>query len=519
MKKFLISLSFIFITLLTVNAETYQITDTNFDITGVGFKFLGKTNEYSILKNYPIDKKRIFKNREEFLNYIENYKKSLLSSRAFDTVDLNIEYDQPIPDQINSLIDNNNSDNLINATLNFKILDSHHLLVMPYPKYSSNDGFNLKLKCKDTNFLGSLNTMSCDISMNFSNKGISPELNFTYDHPFKMGIFDVQWVNDYEISYIIGNTMPEWNLKTGFDISLPLDNYSLKLSLYQFFNREEDYKTYNDDIFFREEAAFSVPVKLFTLSNFSIVTYTPTLQFDYYWDFDGINLENDSIQSKILTFNHKLENSKITWEDCFRTGYSFALSNSYAYYFDRKDFSPSVSFDAKLYYSYKTSEKRKFLERFGINAHLYAFTYLYAPGNNYDYGEQIGSYLRGILDSSFFGNTKPEYTASQAVIFSLDLPHHMFTTNFKHDILNFNLQISPFVDVALTHNRQTGNMFNVKEGYYCVGAEFLVYPLKWSSYTIRASVGFDVRSVLNAENIIKGLLKYNEIFVGIGLQY
>lgn len=517
MKRLLLLLTIIFCGFFTLSAENYQITSYNFDITGVGFKIFGTTSEYAILKNYPINTKDVFKSEEDLLAYINDYKTKLVSSRVFESVDLEIIYNSD--NDISNTESEDTSSDIINVLLNFKILDSHHLLIMPYPKYSSNDGFTLKLKCKDTNFLGSLNTMSTDISMNFSNEGFSPSLSFDYDYPFKLGIFDVQWVNDYGISYVIGDEHPEWNLKTGFDIILPFDFYSLKLSLYQYFNRDDDYTIYNDDIYFTEEVAFSVPINLYTFKNYSTLTYTPKIQFDYYWDFNGINIENDSIQSKIISFNHKIENSKIVWEDCFRTGYSLSLSNSYAYYFDRMDFSPSIVFDAKLYYSYKTSENRKILEKFGINTNLIALAYFDTPINNYYYGEEIGSYLRGILDNSFFGNIKPKYTTSFAFIFSLDLPHHIFTTNFKKDILNFNLQISPFFDAALTHNRTSGNTFKFDEGYYCAGAEVLVYPLKWSSYTIRGSVGFDLRNVLKSDNILKGLLKYNEIFIGIGLQY
>lgn len=517
MKKALIFFLLLCCSIFTLNAERFQITNTTFNITGVGLKFFGKTDEYSILKNFPIDTKTVFENKDSFLKYVNNYEKILISSRFFDSVDIQIQYDQEVSDDI---LFKDESDKLIQASLNFTIVDSHHLLVLPYPKYSSNDGFTFKLKAKDTNFLGSLNTMNCEIGTTFSNDGISPNLSFTYDHPFKVGIFDIQWVNDYSGSYIIGNTMPEWNLKTGFDIALPFDNFALKLSLYQFFNRNKNFLIYNDDIYFRESAAFSVPTSLYTFANYSKLIYTPTVQFDYYWDFNGINIDNDSIQSKIISFTNKLDNTKITWEECFRTGYSFSLSNSYIYYFDRKDFSPSVSFDAKLYYSNKIFKNISFLDRIGVNAHLYAFTYIYSPGNTYYYGEQIGSYIRGILDNSFFGNVKPFYTASQAIIFSLDIPYHLFTTSFKKfDIINCNVQLSPFVDVALTHNRLTGTMFNAKEGYYCAGVEILVYPLKWSSYTIRASIGFDVRNVLNSTSFFDGLKTYNEIFIGIGHQY
>ena len=217
MKKALIFFLLLCCSIFTLNAERFQITSTTFNITGVGFKFFGKTDEYSILKNFPIDTKTVFENKDSFLKYVNNYEKILISSRFFDSVDIQIQYDQEVSDDI---LFKDESDKLIQASLNFTIVDSHHLLVLPYPKYSSNDGFTFKLKAKDTNFLGSLNTMNCEIGTTFSNDGISPNLSFTYDHPFKLGIFDIQWVNDYSGSYIIGNTMPEWNLKTGFDIAL-----------------------------------------------------------------------------------------------------------------------------------------------------------------------------------------------------------------------------------------------------------------------------------------------------------
>ena len=513
MKKIFASISILLLNFVFLSAAKFQIKNYNFDITGAGFKFLGQTNEYALLKNYPIDTKTTFETKDDFEKYLTNYKKTLMSSRAFDQVEIETVYNT---EDENSFYD---EESFIEVTLNFKIVDSHHLLFMPYPKYSSNDGFTFKLKSKDSNFLGSLNTMSSELNFNFSDKGLSPGLSFAFDYPFKMGIFDVQWVNDYSASYTIGKSMPEWTLKSGFDFILPYDNHSFKLSLYQYFNRNEDFLLLNDDMYFREEAAFSVPLNIFTFENYTNLTYTPTIAFNYYWDYNGINIENDSIQSKSLSFSQNLANSKIIWENCFRTGYSFSLTNSYTYYFDRQDFSPSVSFDAKLYYNFITSEKRHILEQFGINFHLYTFIYATAPGNKFYYGEQIGSYMRGIIDNSFFGNTKPAYTASSAIIFSLDLPHHMFTTNFKKDLLNFNLQISPFIDAALTLNRTSGTIFNAKEGYYCAGAEMLVFPLKWSSYTIRASLGFDVLKVLKEDSIISGLKKYHEIYIGIGVQY
>ena len=79
MKKALIFFLLLCCSIFTLNAERFQITNTTFNITGVGFKFFGKTDEYSILKNFPIDTKTVFENKDSFLKYVNNYEKILIS--------------------------------------------------------------------------------------------------------------------------------------------------------------------------------------------------------------------------------------------------------------------------------------------------------------------------------------------------------------------------------------------------------------------------------------------------------
>ena len=69
--------------------------------------------------------------------------------------------------------------------------------------------------------------------------------------------------------------------------------------------------------------------------------------------------------------------------------------------------------------------------------------------------------------------------------------------------------------MALVYDRKTERLFAFEDGYYCAGIELLVYPLKWSSVTVRASLGVDLRSNL----FVEGLMKNKEIFIGLGLQY
>ena len=515
-KKVLFFLAFFFCFLTNnIFSQRFKIYDATFDIKGAGFNFLGKTTPYSLQTNFPLDKKKVFDSEDEFKEYLDNYKVSLDSSRFFESVELDYE----ILD-----IQNENSENsdIQQVILHFDIKDSHHLLFVPYPKFSSNTGFSFKLKGKDTNFLGSLQTLSTELRLDITNEGFEPGFAIDISFPFKIGIFDAQWVNDYEIYYTINNPMPEWNAKTGLKLTLPFYKNSILLEFYQYSYKNFDYLDFNDDLYFKEEFAFSFPISIFSFDNFTELYFTPKISFYTNWDFNGINIQNSDLSSPSINFSSSFSNKKISWDNFFRLGYYANFNSSILYNFQRNDISPSLSAEIQLFYNFSTSSKRNFLEKFGICTDIYYFSYFYLPNNEYLYGEKIGSRIRGILDNSYFGNDLPNapmYTASSAIIFNLDLPHHLFTTNFKYQIMNFNFQVSPFVDIALVLDRKTNTLFSLKDGFYTAGLEFLVYPLKWSSYTLRASVGFDVLKVLKSDSKFKGLLKYNEIFIGIGLHY
>ena len=88
--------------------------------------------------------------------------------------------------------------------------------------------------------------------------------------------------------------------------------------------------------------------------------------------------------------------------------------------------------------------------------------------------------------------------------------------------MNFDLQASPFIDIALCNNKITKTMLDPKDGFYAAGLELIVYPLKWSGITIRGSVGIDVgrkflRDYINLD-WREGVSK-KEVSIGFGLHY
>lgn len=505
----------------------FQITNVEYDITGLKSKMFGKTSEYALENNVSLDKKKVFETEEELLAYLDDYQVRLQNLRAFETIVVNSSY---------AVSEDASSEEIIPVTVNVKLQDSFHFLALPYPKYSSNDGFTLKLKMKDTNFLGTLNTLNADINLELKNDDdgdFTPSFgfNFDYDYPFKAGIFDATWVNDYGLSYTVGNDTPEWNAKTGLEFALPYEKVSYILGFYQTANRNLGYKSYDDVDYFGEEVLFKVPVTVAEIKNWSKIKYTPYVDFVYNWDKNGVNIYNTSISGPYVTLGHSLSAGRVNWQNNLRDGMSFNVANTFKYNFQREILYPEISTNVQLFKSWSLFNTKDFMNKMGVASNIYAFVDLNSFDNPYFItdGNGIGGRLRGIRDNQSYKagakNGWSALTVPSALVVNLDFPIHIFSTNFEKGFMkycNFDLQLSPFVDFALTYNKDTERWFNYKDGFYAGGLEVLVYPAKWSSFTVRGSVGVDLGRFLLGSMIDtdwrQNCSKY-EISFGIGLQY
>lgn len=518
------------------NNYKYQITNVNYEILASTLGFLPKTKEYAIELNEPLDKKRIFESKQELDSYLLDYELRLNNLRAFETVVISQSF----------TISEDENQTIIPVFVKVQVKDSIHIIALPYPKYNSNDGFVFKLKAKDTNFLGSLNTMNT--SFNFQHKE-ADEINekettfgfdFGFDYPFKAGIFDLSWGNDYSFSYTLGNSTPEWDAKTGIEMSKTFDKMTSFLGFYQSFNKnlDYDYADNSDATYFGEEIKIQNSFFLTETKNFGKLKYTPYIDFVYNWDRwgkdssnYGININNSDLSSPYLTIGHSLSLGRVNWHENLRTGLEAELSNNFKYNFQRTILYPEVSVDVKAYKSFNLLPTENFMNRWGIASRFYTFFDIFDYNNSYfkDDGTNIGSYLRGIRDNQYFGEA--EYSSwyalktPSAIILSLDFPIHIFETHIKTKFLrtfNFDLQISPFIDVALTYNKATKRYFSPKDGLYAGGIEVLVYPTQFRSFTVRGSLGIDLGRFLLSDYLDTSW-RYNcpkyEISIGVGLQY
>ncbi len=514
MKKF--PLLFALFIAMPFCAFCLKITKVNYNIQGCGARIFGVTQDYVLAKEVPVDTKTEFPDEVTLNLYLEDYKKKLNNLRAFETIDVTYE-----------IIEND-------VTLNVSVKDSFHLFAIPGPKYDSNTGLIFKLKIKDSNFLGSLNTLNSGIYFmipTIESDATKAEFGFdiNFDYPFKMGIFDSTWLNALSLSYTVGDNMPEWGIATGLRLELPVGKHSLIFETNQKFNNNFDYKDYGDSMYFVNDFKVSMPLKIAHLDYSGDIIYTPYLTTSINWDFNGISKLNSDLSSPVLTGGHKIAFGRTDWESNLRDGYYFSVDNYYTYNFQRQRFYPVIEMNAKAYKKIDLIPDSYILRNLGLCTDIHAFTFMFNPKKNkyiMNDGKAIGHYIRGVRDSQEYKDT--QYSAlnpTSALIFNFDLPIHLFSTNFQKSFLryfNFDLQLSPFFDMALCYNKITQNLFSFKDGFYGTGLEVIVYPLKWSGITIRASVGIDAgrkffANKLNMDwrqNVAK-----TEIQLGFGLHY
>lgn len=521
-KKYIkVVFSVLFLGTTFLHAEKYQITNVEYNAKGAFG--VGTTNSYALEQKVEINKKRIFEDELSFQKYIDDYTQRLKNTRVFQKVEVDYSYSEPDINGIRAV------------TLFVNTEDSIHILAVPYPKYDSNSGFSFKLKGKDNNFLGSLNEMAAEINFSLKDSGSEDSKNkigfaISYDHPFKAGLFNATFINSHSFSYNFDASTPEWNAKTGLKLELPFKKHSLVWEVDQSFIKNLDYKKYNDEMYFKEYLDFSIPITIKEIDGFGKIKYTPDTSLTYNWDFDGINKLNTDLSSPIIQIGHSISAERIDWNNRLRDGLSISLANTYSFNTQRIMFTPVISTEIKAFKTIYFTDMDNVFKCLGFATDFYAFINIEDPHGKYimSNGTNIGSRLRGIRDDLKYDDTDYKMcNVISAFVLNLDMPVHFFSTSFETKFLNklnIDVQISPFIDIALTHNKITDRWYDPRDGFYCGGLEILVYPLKWSGFVVRASAGVDLgRTVLKKlkmpinDDWREGS-KY-EISIGLGLHY
>lgn len=470
-------------------------------IAGVNYSIQGQTREYALAQQVEIDRTTVFSGKQSIDDYIEYIATQLKNQRVFESAFVNATYGDA------------DADGIIPVTLAIDTVDTWNLIVVPYPKYDSNSGFMLKLKLKDFNFLGSMQTLTFDfIYQNDENSVTHFGSNLDFKIPFMALNHDMVWSASSTIDFPL-NSVPTLAVSTGLECLFPLfATNKLHLGFTQGYSvnkRDSDDNLYVGDEHFATETLYAnLPVLLAMFDEFGKLYWTPSASVSGNVAWDGI--QNDDLKGPDVTLSNALSIGQVDWVGNFRKGVNISLSNSWTWDFSSNALAPKLTITAQGYTP---------LAGFaGLNAQLTGFAYLDGSTTN-----TVGATLRGIRDTRI--------ETDSAITLNVDLPVKVLYVDFERidalkwaRILGFEMHLSPFFDMALTHDLKTGRYYSPSDGWYAGGLEMIVYPLKMRSLYARASLGFDIPELINsnfnvgAKAVRDGASIY-DVFIGIGLLY
>ncbi|HHU37060.1 MAG TPA: hypothetical protein GXZ47_07510 [Treponema sp.] len=492
-KRFLSFSFFLFLSIVLFSETGYKIDSVEYNITGA-------TRVHPLKNAIKIDKKKTFSNHEVFELYLIDLNIQFNNLRVFESAKVEAEYGIP------------NEENIIPVHLIVTTEDTVNIIALPKPGFDSNTGFEFKIKLKNYNFFGSMRELDSDINYEHDENGnhsFSGAVSFAI--PFEYRGYSFSWDISSSLTLPLGDPVI-YDFSTGLDMEIPFTFFDLHVGFVQSIainDRDDDKVFYEDDnVYFTEKIYVNLPITLAKIGSNGEIVWKPQVSFSANWDFDTI--QADDLKGPVFSIGHALSAGRIDWQKNFRNGFSAEIGNTYEFNF-HKDKDPEIQFIAMV------QGHTSFFDRIGLSSRLTAFYNLCGY-----ISEDQGNKLRGILDKRINTNT--------ATFLNIDIPVRIMRVDFKEitgiswtKYISFEMQVSPFFDMALTHDYERNSYYKLDDGWYSGGLELIVYPLKMRSIYARASVGFDLAEVISSGKLSgyseRDGKSIREIFVGIGLYY
>jgi hypothetical protein len=473
----------------------YRIENVDYDIKG-------RTREYPLSIAVKIDKARVFPDTLSLKTYVDDIQLQISNQRVLESAN------------IDTIFGTAYADGIVPVFLTVHTVDTWNVIAVPYPKYDSNTGLQFKIKLKDYDFLGSMQTLTTDVVYQIDSDDNQSHLggNISFSIPFEAYKYPFVWDIAGSVDVPFGEA-PEVILSTGLDcVVMPFDFGDWHVGItqgYNLFVRDDDEKIYTGDEHYATETVYTnLPVILYRFERIGKLYWTPSLSVSANLAYDGI--QNDDLMGPDIVLGHSISLGRIDWIENFRNGFNTSISNSYTYDSHAGEkIVASVSAAGQGYVS--------FFDRIGLTSQFTSFYYF----NDKD--KKTGKYLRGIVDDRFSTDT--------AFILNVDIPVRIIRTHFEQwtnmhwtRLFEFELQAAPFVDMALTHDQKTGRYFALEDGWCSGGLELLVFPDRMRSIYGRVSVGYDLRELYQnkfslSSKAIRDGAAISDVFFGIGLEY
>ncbi|MDR2028827.1 MAG: hypothetical protein LBP93_04730 [Treponema sp.] len=470
----------------------YYIRDIEFDSTG-------RTRPFALLRMGELRSGERITGKDALDAYIDRKTQLLHNQRVLAEVLIEVilgEAEEP---------------GLVPADLLIHTKDTWNMIILPWFEYDSNTGWELSLKARDYNFLGTMSPLRIDFGYKRDEHDESSFfLKADSDVPFKFLGYNwtLNFDNDFAWTY---NEPFYYKNITGLSMDLPFRMTTFTFGAEQGFvlnEKNEDQSIIAEEGEFFPQAWYMYS-EVYTLwkiptgirvGAFGELTYTPKLAEKINYRPGGeIGSARRGFQA---AFSHTLGFGRIDWAGNFRSGLEAAVENANTFNFTKVEWNRDIS--ARILGHLPVSSF------FGISGRM---QYKYWFDKPYD---KAGDVLRGIRNDVISADSM----ASLNMDFPLRVIHFVpsqWLNNSKLRFFDFEQHWSPFVDLALVKHAGEGFDFSAKNIYAAGGLEIITYPYFMRSFYIRVSFGVNLKELFKAKGIPGGANR--EIYLGMGHHY
>jgi hypothetical protein len=492
------------------NDQLYVITDFEFEIKG-------RTRPDAILNLRSKSGKKEFQEGEEVWGregleqYAANKTQVLINQRVLKD---NTAIDFSIGEQ--------QEDGSWPVTVIIKVEDSWNIIALPRPSYSTNTGFDLTVKARDYNFLGTMNPLRVDLGYQYDeNKRNSFLLLIDSNTPFTA--FGYTWNIDFDNLFGYRPQVDEpfyYQNTSGLSVEIPFRTTIFTFGFQESINLNEEnsnrykeqYGDFQNGLYMSTElyALWKIPTGLM-IADYGELTYNTGLSATFNHEFPDWTL-HEFRKGPFMGFSHSLGFEKIDWHANYRKGFSVSVNNSYTY-----DFFRMTKEREPLSLSFTISGTGHFLlsKFFGISSRLqYRYWFYHDP----DFYDQAGDVIRGITDK--------DICTDNMLSLNMDFPFRilLFTPSewlhkSKLRFFDFELQASPIIDMALYHDPKKKKAFHPENMAVTGGAELIAFPSFMRSLYIRLGYACNLRELFSTPLFKLSGSESREIYLMMGHFY
>jgi hypothetical protein len=478
----------------------YYIRHINFDITG-------RTRPFALIQRGELKAGEQLKGKKALEGYIQEKVQLLVNQRVLETV--GIDYTLGAAEE----------DGAVPVDLLVRVRDTWNIIAIPYPKYDSNTGFELTIKARDYNFLGTMSPLRIDLGYslaeddlwNFGRGAFSFELDS--DTPFNALGYNWNFNFDHIFSYTYGEPLSYKNV-TGISMELPYRwttfTFGFEEDFILYEENKERYKAQYGEHFngyyFSSElfARWKIPLGL-EVFRYGELSWTPKLSGKI--NYRPMGELDDIRKGPALSFDQTLGFGRVNWIGNYRSGAEALAENTNVWNFYQASWNSNISLSL-IYH-------KPFTSFFGISGR-FQYRHWFDPYYPDDYYDEGGDALRGVLNRSL--NTRAMLSLN--VDFPLRALRFMpseWLHNRKLHFFDFELHASPFADLALMDAPLNNKKFSPGDMIFSGGLELILFPAFMRSIYLRISLGYNLNEFAAAKKIPSG--SNREIFIGLGHFY